>query len=56
MVMVDGRAYRVTQLVTSNKDVYLRFLHRELSFDALQGLFWDDNDARLRHIKYGCGR
>ena len=26
MVMVDGRAYRVTQLVTSNKDVYLRFL------------------------------
>ena len=26
MVMVDGDAYRVTRLVTSNKDVYLRFL------------------------------
>ena len=54
MVMVDGRDYRVTRMVT--KTCIYDSLHREPSFDALQGLLWDDDDALLHHIKYGCGR
>ena len=43
MGVVDGCDHREARHVT--KMCVKDSLHRELSFDSPQGLFWDDDDA-----------